>query len=129
MTSMNSITDLSESLVGKESNGMNPPDKKESEGLLAPNVKKGQVVQKNYILNDAAALKKKIKQEGRKEAFNMGVEARDGSNMVLELKTSFFEHVKSYFIQELAAIYGFESAENGVAAKATTENSGGAYVE
>ena len=59
----------------------------------------------------------------------MGIEARDGSNMVLELKTSFFEHVKANFIQELVGMNGIDDVENGVAAKATTENSGGAYVE
>ena len=55
----------------------------------------GQVVQKGYVLNDTGALKKKLRQESRKEPFNLGVEARDGSNMVIEMKTSFFEHVKN----------------------------------
>ena len=43
----------------------------------------GRTVQKNYILNDTAALKKKIKHENRKEAFTPGNEARDGSNTAI----------------------------------------------
>ena len=54
-------------------------------------VKKGQVLQRNYILNDSSALKKKKRNETRKEAYNLGTEARDGSNMVIQVKTSFFE--------------------------------------
>ena len=50
---------------------------------------KGLVVQRNYVLNDSTALKKKLRQENRKEPFSLGTEARDGSNMVVQMKTSF----------------------------------------
>ena len=120
---MESLTDLSEKPMEIV------PAGGKSLGIAAPTVKKGQVIQKNYILNDTAALKKKMRQESRKEAYNMGVEARDGSNMVIETKTSFFEHIKACFINDLVKMNGIESVENAVAAKAPTENSGGAFVE
>ena len=100
-----------------------------TEGTVNEKVKKGQVVQKGYVLNDTGALKKKLRQESRKEPFNLGVEARDGSNMVIEMKTSFFEHVKNNFVNDLMKTDGIESVENGVAAKAPTESSGTAFVE
>ena len=66
----------------------NPPVMKKSDEGVIPTVKKGQVVQRNYVLNDTAALKKKKRHETRKEPYNLGMEARDGSNMVIQMKTS-----------------------------------------
>ena len=40
------------------------------------------VLKRNYVLNDSNALKKKLKNESRSEPYNLGTEARDGSNMV-----------------------------------------------
>ena len=57
----------------------------------------------------------------------MGVEARDGSNMVIQMKTSFFEHVKNNFVNELMKMEGVERVKNAVAAKAATESSGEAF--
>ena len=54
----------------------------------------GRTVQKDYILNDISALKKKVRHETRPEAFDTGSEASNGSNVVIQMKTSFFEHVK-----------------------------------
>ena len=44
------------------------------------------VIKRSYILNDTGALKKKIRHESRKEPFNQGTEARDGSNIVLQFR-------------------------------------------
>ena len=107
----------------------NPNEMKQGGLIVTEKVKKGQVLQKNYILNDSAALKKKMKHEDREDPFNMGVEARDGSNMVVEMKTSFFEYVKAEFINDLIRTSGIVSVENGLASKAKTENSGTAFVE
>ena len=52
----------------------------------------------------------------------MGREARDGSNMVVQMKTSFFEHVKAEFIKDLVVMDGIEKIENALGAKAPTEN-------
>ena len=67
----------------------NPTAKKQGNEAAAATakVKKGLTVQKNYVLNDTSALKKKMRHEGRKEPYNLGTEARDGSNMVIEMKT------------------------------------------
>ena len=64
---------------GKSSNDGILIEKNHGNIAPAPNSMKGQVIQKNYILNDTAALRKKIGHEKRKEACNLGVEARDGS--------------------------------------------------
>ena len=106
----------------------NPPEI-QGDGTVTGKINRGQVVQRGYVLNDTGALKKKLRHESRKEPFNMGVEARDGSNTVIEMKTSFFEHVKKSFINDLMTSNGIESVENGVAAKAPTESSGSAFVE
>ena len=104
------------------------PDKID-EGTQKAKGRKGQIIQKNYVLNDSSALKKKKRNETRKEAFNLGTEARDGSNMVIEMKTSFFEYVKSQFVQDILKNQDIVKVENAFGAKATTENSGDAYVE
>ena len=89
----------------------------------------GRTIQRNYVLNDTAALKKKIKHENRKDAFNQGVEARDCSNMVLLLKTSFFEHVKNRFISDIMNREEITDVKNAVGAKVDSESSGEAFVE
>ena len=91
--------------------------------------RKGRVVQRNYVLNDTAALKKKLRHETRKDPYNMGTEARNGSNIVMELRTSFFEHVKAKFVNDLLGNDGIKHVENAQGAKASTESSGDAYVE
>ena len=123
-----SITDLSENSVSK----CHYVSEKSVE-LVTPTKKvagrRGQVVHKTYVLNDTSALKKKMRHEDRKEVYNLGVEARDGSNMVIETRTSFFEHIKAQFIDDLLRVEGIETVDNALAAKAATENSGGAIVE
>ena len=54
---------------------------------------------------------------------------RDGSNMVIKTKTSFFEYIKAQFIEDLLKIKEIETVDNALAAKAATDNSGGAIVE
>ena len=97
-----SITDRQVSLEnppasGNGSHRVNNHDKE----VAVTSERRGQVIEKDYTLNDTAALKKKIRNESRKEAFNLGIEARDGSNMVIEMKTSFVEHVKGNFINDM----------------------------
>ena len=50
--------------------------------------KKGRIVQRNYILNNVAALKKKAKCEtSRKQEFAFSKEAKNGSNVGIQMKT------------------------------------------
>ena len=79
----------------------------------------GKLIQANYILNDTGALKKKLRHEtARKDPYNEGTEAKDGSNMVFLLKTSFFEHVKAQFVDDLASEENISGITNVVATKA-----------
>ena len=91
----------------------------------ALNSPENSVIQRNYVLNDTAALKKKIKHEtSHKDPFNHGTEAKDGSNVVLLFKTSFFEHMKDNFIQDLMNMEGITSIHNADGAKVNSESSG-----
>jgi hypothetical protein len=47
--------------------------------------KKGKVVQRNYVMNDLGALRKKLKHEGRKKEYIIAKEAKDASNTVMKL--------------------------------------------
>ena len=123
-----SITDVSDKpIAGGTSALENPPTSE----VATPKVGngKGLVVQRNYVLNDRTALKKKMGHEGRKEPYNLGTEARDGSNMVVQMRTSFFEYVKAEYIKDLVSLDGIVQVENALGAKASTEHSGDAYVE
>ena len=91
--------------------------------------KKGKVIQRNYVMNDLGALKKKLRQEGRKHEFSFVKEAKDGSNAVVQMKASFFDYTKAKFIEEIQQSDDIISVENAEAAKATTDSSGDAYVE
>ena len=124
------ISDLSEKSVpnGTKMNEEVSPTMTQGDGVVTLKVKKGQVIQKSYVLNDSGALKKKVRNEKRKEPFDQGTEARDGSNMVVLLKTSFFEHVKANFVNEVEKKEGIEIVQNAIGTKACTENSGEAFV-
>ena len=87
------------------------------------------VIHKNYILDDIGALKKKIRHENQSEAFDMGTDAANGSNVVILLRTSFFEYVKNEYISELARMKGITGIQNAMGARAATEMSGEAFVE
>ena len=87
------------------------------------------VLRRKYVLNDSNALKKKVKHESRSEPYSLATEARDGSNVVIEMKTSFFEHTKSEFIKYLAQNQDIQKIDNAVGAKAQSANSGDAFVE
>ena len=111
---------------------ISPPENvvSEHDGALIENKKKGKIIQKNYVLNDTVALKKKLRNEtNRKEAFNYGVDAKDGSSVVILMKTSFFEHLKAAYIQDLVKMDNITAADNALASKAQTEHSGDAFVE
>ena len=66
-----------------------------------PGGKKGKVLQRSYVLNDLAALKKKLGHEKRKHEFSFSKEAKDGSNAIVQMKASFFEYTKAKFIEEI----------------------------
>ena len=91
--------------------------------------KRGKVVQRNYILNDVGALKKKIKHEARKSEYEIGTEAKGGSNIMFLMKASFFEFVKVNMIKELEENENIVNIENAEGVKVGSENSGDAYVE
>ena len=91
--------------------------------------RKGTVTLRNYVMNDLGALRKKLKHEGRKHDFMISNEAKDCSNTVIQMKTSFFEFTKAKFIEEILQNDDIESVQNAEAAKAATETSGEAYVE
>ena len=91
--------------------------------------KKGKVVQRNYIMNDLGALRKKLNHEGRKQDFRIAKEAKDGSNTIIQMRASFFDFIKAKFIDELSQNVEIDDIQNAEAAKAATESSGEAYVE
>ena len=86
--------------------------------------KKGKVKQRNYVLNDVGALKKKLKHENKQQEIAIGKEAKDCSNITVPMKASFFEFVKANFIQDLENNEEILKIENAEGAKA-----GDAYVE
>ena len=83
----------------------------------------------SILSNDTGALKKKVRHESRKDPYDQGTEAKDGSNVVVLCKTSFFEHVKNYFVQSLLQESQIKSIQNAVATKVNSESSGEAFVE
>ena len=85
--------------------------------------------QRNYVLNDVGALKKKITHEKRLSNYTIWKEAKDCSNVVIQMRASFFEFVKACFIEELESNPNITSIENAERAKASTESNGDAYVE
>ena len=91
--------------------------------------RRGTVTQRSYVMNDLGALRKKLKHEGRKHDFIISNEAKDGSNTVIQMKTSFFEFTKAKFIEEILQNQDIVSVQNAEAVKAATETSGEAYVE
>ena len=77
------------------------PSKFRESGLKAPSSKiqdtrSGKVIQRNYVLNDSEAIKKKIQAERRVKDMT-SKEAKDGSNVNIALKASLFEVIKSVF--------------------------------
>ena len=117
-----SSEDNSPTAISKDSSSLEISNNLYSQHFL------GNVLQRNYVLNDSNALKKKLKHEDRPEPYDLGTEARDGSNVVIEMQTSFFEHVKSLFIQDLVRYNDIEKVDNAVAAKVSS-SSGEAFVE
>ena len=93
------------------------------------NTNKGRVVQRNYILNDVAALKKKLRAEGKKNEVSIGKEAKDASNITVPMKASFFEFVKEHFINDLNENLDIVKIDNAVGTKAATDSFGDAFVE
>ena len=62
---------------------------------------KSTIRQRNYTLNDVGALKKKLTHEKRISEIAIAKEAKNFSNVVIEMKASFFEYVKASFINHL----------------------------
>ena len=90
---------------------------------------KGFVRQRNYILNDVAALKKKFRQENREADIVIGREAKDLSNITVPMRASFFEFVKAFFVQDLLSDPSILEISNAECVKASTESHGEANVE
>ena len=91
--------------------------------------KRGTVIQRNYVMNDLGALRKKLQHEGRKPDFILSKEAKDASNAIVQMKASFFDFTKANFIEEMQQSEDIINIQNAEAAKAATESSGDAYVE
>ena len=91
--------------------------------------KMGKVIQRNYVMNDVGALRKKMSHEKRKHDFVLAKEAKDGSNVIIQMRASFFEFTKAKFIDEIQHNDDVSDVQNGEAVKAATEGSGDAYVE
>ena len=105
-------------------------NEKEPEIVQSGEVVQGKVVQRNYVLNDTAAMKKKLKNEmNKKEPYDKGVDAKDGSNVVLFLKTSLFEYVKSQMMQDLLKMDEVRKIDNAVGIKVKSANSGDGFIE
>ena len=103
-------------------------DEVEEEAQICPKPT-GKTVKRKYVLNDSNALKKKVRNESRSEPFTQGTEARDGSNVVILLKTSFFEHMKQEYIKDLTKNPDIEGIGNALGSKAASTSSGEAFVE
>ena len=85
--------------------------------------------QRNYVLNDVGALKKKVGHEKRTHDIIISKEAKDFSNVIIIMRASFFEYVKANFILELENNPFIIKIENAEGVKAVTETCGDAFVE
>ena len=101
----------------------------ESQELQIETTKGKTFKQRNYILNDVSALKKKIQHEKRLVDIEIGKEAKNFSNVTVPMRASFFEHVKACFIKDLLTFPDILRVENVEVAKAATESHGDADVE
>ena len=115
-----------EGSVVEEGGISDPPAKKQDVVEVVPKDKKGNVIQRNYLLTDSNALKKKVKHETQNEPFNLGT---DGSNMVIEMNISFFEQFKGLFINDLVGMDDIVKVDNAPGSKVATGNSAEAFVE
>ena len=59
--------------------------------------------------------------------FVLAKEAKDGSNVVIQMRASFFEFTKAKFIEQILQNDDVNDVQNGEAVKAATEGSGDAY--
>ena len=84
---------------------------------------------RQYVLNDSGALKKKLKHEDRKFDVSISKEAKDLSNVTVEMKASFFEFAKTHFLQELSENPNIIEVINAEGVKVSTESHGDAFVE
>ena len=104
----------------KQSSGIS--QKNEKEQVVRMMDKKGKVIQRNYVMNNVGALKKKLKHEARKQDFII-------ANLIVQMKASSFDFTKAKFIHEIQQNPDIVEIENTEAAKAATEVSGDAFVE
>ena len=104
-------------------------DKNFEQKRVEPGGRKASVKQRNYILNDVGALKKKLKAEGKKHEVSIGKEAKDASNITVPMKASFFEFVKAHFINDMLDNVNILKVDNAEGVKAATDNFGDAFVE
>ena len=64
----------------------------------------------------------------RKEFYTLGTEAKNGANMKVLTRTSFFEFTKARFVSEIQELEEIIAVENHAKVKVNTETQGGAYV-
>ena len=89
----------------------------------------GTTKQRNYVLNDVGALKKKLSHEKRADDISINKEAKNHSNVIIHMKASFFEYVKANFVHELEQNPSITTIKNAEGVKAATESCGDAFVE
>ena len=84
---------------------------------------------KGYTLNDAEALRKKLKKADLKPAIAITDEAKNGSSINIDMKTSLFEYMKEMWIGEMKNLDTIVKVSPIAKAQAETIENGKADVE
>ena len=130
MSALSIPSDINDpNMSSSNSHEKNLVDKNFEQNRVEPSGRKASVKQRNYILNDVGALKKKLKAEGKKHEVSIGKEAKDASNITVPMKASFFEFVKAHFINDMLDNVNILKVDNAEGVKAATDNFGDAFVE
>ena len=84
--------------------------------------RQSKTIQRNYVLNDVGALKNKLECEvARRNPFQISKEAKNGANVSVLMKTSFFEFTKLRFVEDIQRHEDILSIENCTRVKVKTE--------
>ena len=87
------------------------------------------VEQKGYTLNDMEALRKKLKKSDLKPATAITDEAKNGSSINIDMKTSLFEYMKEMWIGDMKEHKSITNVTPLAKAQAETNENGKADVE
>ena len=101
--------------------------KKPSKDVTAS--KPAKVIKKPYVLNELDAMRKKLNFQHRNPSISIEGEAKNGSTININVKTSLFEYTKARLIEELVAIPEILETEQTATATAPSKHSGIAEVE